>query len=255
MPKLASRRRRFQFRLRMRFQASFVCRRLLSCSARLMLCSLLPTIVAIATESSEKKFVPLFPDDGAPKGWTARQWDDVSKPVDAKWNVNNGILHASQRGNWLMSEKEYGDFELAFEFKLGALGNSGCALRAPLKGDPAFDGMELQMADLRYNTSAKESELTGGIYRAIKPKKQVYRPTEWNKMEIKLVGDRLKATLNGELIQDVNLAEESDQVKRHDGSDAPAVKDRPRRGHLGFQELSRGDDHVQIRNAMIKVLD
>ena len=43
------------------------------------------------------------------------------------------------------------------------------ALRAPLKGDPAFDGMELQVADFRYNTRAKDSELTGGIYRAIAP--------------------------------------------------------------------------------------
>jgi hypothetical protein len=211
-------------------------------------------IVAVAADSNEKRF-ELFPDDGPPKGWTVRQWDDVSKPVAAKWNVSKGVLHASQRGNWLMSDKEYGDFELEFEFKLGELGNSGCALRAPMNGDPAFDGMELQMADLRYNTSAKESELTGGIYRAIKPKKQVYKPTDWNKFEIKLVGDRLKVTLNGELIQDVDLAGETEKVKRHDGSDAPAIKDRPRRGHIGFQELSRGEDHVQIRNAKIKVLD
>ena len=66
---------------------------------------------------------------------------------------------------------------------------------------------------------------------------------------------RLRAWTNGELIQDVNLAEQAEKVKRHDGTDAPAVKDRPRRGHIGFQELSRGDEHVQIRNAKIKVLD
>ena len=66
-----------------------------------------------------------------------------------------------------MSEKEYSDFILEYEFKLGQRGNSGLALRAPMKGDPAFDGMELQMADYRYNTSAKESELTGGLYRAL----------------------------------------------------------------------------------------
>ena len=66
-----------------------------------------------------------------------------------------------------MSDREYTDFKLEFEFKLGPLGNSGVALRAPMKGDPAFDGMELQMADLRYNPKANEAELTGGIYRAI----------------------------------------------------------------------------------------
>jgi hypothetical protein len=60
-----------------------------------------------------------------------------------------------------------------------------------MQGDTAFEAMELQMADLRYNTAAKDSELTGGIYRAIAPRKQVYKPTEWNKYQITLQGTRL----------------------------------------------------------------
>lgn len=151
-----------------------------------------------------------------------------------------------------MSEKEYGDFELEFEFKLGERGNSGLALRAPMAGDPAFDGMELQMADFRYNPEAKPSELTGGIYRAIEPRKQVYRPTEWNHYEVSLRGTHLRARLNGVLIHDLDLAEQNIVVKRHDDSNAPAVKDRPRRGHIGFQELSRDNAHVMIRNAFIR---
>ena len=60
--------------------------------------------------------------------------------------------------------------------------------------------------------------------------------------------------LNGELIHDLDLAEQDQEVKRHDGSIAPKVKDRPRKGHIGFQELSRGEPHVQIRGARIKEL-
>jgi hypothetical protein len=114
--------------------------------------------------------------------------------------------------------------------------------------------MELQMADLRYNTAAKDSELTGGIYRAIAPRKQVYKPTEWNKYQITLQGTKLKVLLNGELIHDLDLAEQDQEVKRHDGSVAPKVKDRPLKGHIGFQELSRGDTNVQIRGARIREL-
>lgn len=200
----------------------------------------------------------LFPKDGVPEGWIVRAWNDVSQPPaqPAAWKVENGVLHGGEpRGNWLMSEKEYGDFIVEFEFKLGETGNSGLALRSPMKGDPAFDGMELQMADLRYNPQAKDSELTGGLYRAVAPTKQLYKPTEWNRYEITLKGARLKVVLNGETIQDINLDEQVQEVKRHDGSLAPPIKDRPRRGHIGFQELSRGGDHVQIRNARIKVLD
>jgi len=213
-------------------------------------------VVALAGESPA--FVPLFPKDGIPEGWVVRRWDDVSKPADAGavWKVEKGVLHGSNpRGTWLMCEKEYGDFVLEFDFWLGETGNSGCAVRSPMRGDPAFDGMELQMADVRYNPQAKDSELTGGLYRAVAPTKQVYRPTEWNRYQITLKGWHLKLVLNGETIQDINLEEQTQTVKRHDGSDAPQIKDRPRRGHIGFQELSRGDTHVQIRNARIQVLD
>jgi Domain of Unknown Function (DUF1080) len=206
---------------------------------------------------AEEGFVPLFPEDGVPKGWIVGKWDDVSKPVPGvQWTVKNGVLRSSkQRGNWLMSEKEYGDFILEFEIKLTEKGNSGVALRAPLKGDPAFDGMELQVADYRYNTSAKDSELTGGIYRAIAPSKQVYKPTEWNKFRIELKGPHLKVTLNDEVIQDVNLDKYDQTVKRHDDSAAPPIKDRPRRGHIGFQHLSGDVGPVQIRGARIKELE
>jgi hypothetical protein len=206
---------------------------------------------------SAAEFVPLFPADGPPKGWVVRAWNDVSQPpsTPAVWLVKDGVLHGGEpRGNWLMSEKEYGDFELEYEFKLGERGNSGLALRAPLKGDPAFDGLELQMADFRYNPEAKDSELTGGIYRAIAPRKQVYKPTEWNRYQVTLKGARLKVILNGELIHDLDLDEQTQEVKRHDGKGAPPVKTRPRRGHLGFQELSRDGAHVQVRHARIKEL-
>jgi hypothetical protein len=209
-------------------------------------------LAAIDTDAGG--FVDLFPNDGAPKGWLVRQWDDVAKPVaDAEWTVKDGVLHSGRkRGTWLMSEKEYGDFALEFEIKLTERGNSGVALRAPLRGDPAFDGMELQIADVRYNPQAKPSELTGAIYRAIAPRKQVYRPTQWNQFHIELEGTRLRATLNGELIQDVDLIQHDRPTKRHDGSDAPPLKDRPRKGHIGFQHLSRNDEPVMIRGTRLR---
>lgn len=221
---------------------------------------LLGAVTSLAAEANpEEGFVPLFPKDGVPEGWLVRLWSDVSKPPanpDTKWVVEDGILHGGEpRGSWLLSQKQYGDFILKYDFKLGATGNSGCALRVPLAGDPAFDGMELQMADYRYNTQAKDSELTGGIYRAIAPRKQVYKPTQWNSYVVTLKGPRLHVVLNGEVIHDLNLDEQDQVVLRHNGQPCPKVKDRPRKGHLGFQELSRGAEHALIRNARIKVLD
>jgi hypothetical protein len=217
---------------------------------------LLAAVVVPFAVAADDGFVPLFPQDGPPKGWVVREWNDLAKPVKgAEWTVKDGVLHSgTRRGTWLVSDKEYGDFVLEFEIKLAELGNSGVALRAPMKGDPAFEGMELQIADFRYNTQAKDFELTGAIYRAVAPTRQVYKPTEWNKFHIELNGPRLKATLNGEQIQDIDLTTLDKPTKRHDGKDAPPVKDRPRKGHIGFQHLSRDSSPVLVRAARIKEL-
>jgi hypothetical protein len=207
---------------------------------------------------ADKGFVALFPDEGVPRGWTPRDWSDVSKPPGDKasvWKVENGVLHGSEpRGTWLVSEKEYGDFILELDFKIGPEGNSGVGFRFPDHGDPAFDGMELQICDERYYTKHGQeygpASLTGSIYNAIPPQMQVYKPTEWNHYEISCQGPRVRVVLNLGVIQDFNLDEQTKKLER-----GTPLKDRPRKGHLGFQELSRGGGHVEIRNARIKVLN
>lgn len=217
--------------------------------------------IAATGNAFAQEFVPLFPEDGATKGWLVRRWDDLKAPADpgVVWKVEQGILHGSEpRGTWLVSEKEYGDFVLEFEWKLGERGNSGLALRAPLFGDPAFDGLELQMVDPRYypaDMKVSPDELTASLYKAVAPKEQMFKPTDWNKYEVTCQGPRLKVVLNGKTVLDVNLDEQTRGTKRHDNTDASPLKDRPRKGHIGFQELSRGGAHVMIRNARIKVLD
>ncbi|HEX8912111.1 MAG TPA: DUF1080 domain-containing protein [Humisphaera sp.] len=201
----------------------------------------------------------MFAEPGAPKGWSARLWSDVAKPAPdgTDWRVDaDGVLHCNgTRGSWLLSDAEFGDFVLSFEFKLPERGNSGVGIRVPAAGDPAFDGIEVQMADERYNGGRDgPDKLTGALYKAAAPTKQVYKPTEWNRYVITAVGPRVRVELNGELVQDLNLDERTAAVERHDGTPAPPLKDRPRRGRIGFQELSRGGGHVMIRNATIAPL-
>src|SRR4051812_47053991 len=75
----------------------------------------------VADGKADEKAAALFPDKGEPKGWSVRAWDDVSKPgpEGAKWTVDkDGVLHGSEpRGTWLVSDKEYGDFVLEFDWK------------------------------------------------------------------------------------------------------------------------------------------
>jgi hypothetical protein len=218
----------------------------------------LAILATLAPAAAADEPAALFTENGVPKGWVVRQWNDVSRPAGdgTAWAVEGGVLRpGKKRGTWFLSEKEYGDFVFAFEIKLTEVGNSGIALRAPLRGDPAFDGMELQFADVRYNKAARENELTGSIYRAAAPAKQVYKPTEWNTVTIELKGSRLKATINGELVQDIDLDKFDKPTLRLDNkTEAPPLKDRPRKGHIGFQHLSRNNEPIEIRKVKVTEL-
>jgi hypothetical protein len=223
-----------------------------------LLLLILTLSLARLSAAADDGFAPLFPKDGPPAGWVIRDWADVGKEAQGKpvWTVKDGVLTGSgDRGCWFLSEKEYGDFTLEYEFRLGPRGNSGLALRTPAKGDPAFDGMEMQMADFRYNTEAKPSELTGGLYRAVAPTEQVYKPEQWNKVRVTLKGSKITVEINGKTIQDTDLSTHTETVLRHDGKPAPAIKDRPKRGRIGFQNLSRDNGLVEIRGARIKTAD
>lgn len=218
------------------------------------------SFAADSRSTAEEGFKPLFSKDGVPEGWSVRDWADVKNPPpqEAIWKVIDGVLHGSEpRGTWLVSEMEYGDFILKFDFKLGDRGNSGCGLRFPGAGDPAFDGLELQMVDPRYFPTDQKplpSELTGAIYRAIEPKEQVFKANDWNSYEVTLKGPTAKVILNGTTVVDTNLHSVVATLKRHNGQDVVPMKERPLKGHIGFQELSRGGAHVEIRNARIKEL-
>ena len=222
-------------------------------SLTVMLCCV--AFVPSASITAEPGFTALFSADGPPRGWMVRHWANVAEqaPEKSEWMIKDGILHGgAQRGTWLVSERAYSDFVLRFEFRLGERGNSGVGLRFPLRGDPAFDGLEVQMVDPRYypaDYAFEPAELTGGIYKALPPRAQVFKPLDWNRYEISCRGSHIRVVLNGMVSHDLDLAGEKRALER-----GGPLADRPRRGHIGFQELSRGGGHVQIRNAEIMEL-
>lgn len=198
---------------------------------------------------------PLFANNSLPDGWSARRWNDVSQPApgNGQWEVIDGVLTgSSERGSWLVSERDYENFLLEFEFKLGPRGNSGVGLRFPPAGDPAFGGLEVQMVDPRYYPEGADvapSQLTGAVYLALEPRNPNYRPEAWNHYRILLEENLLQVVLNGALVIEAEL----DAFTLPLETGAP-LSERPRSGRIGFQELSRGGARVQIRNASITEL-
>ena len=152
-------------------------------------------------------------------------------------------------GGWLMTEKEYGDFEVRLEFKIPEKGNSGVALRSPMEGDPAYVGMEIQILDdpwYRTNLDGlKVSQLTGAIYDVQAPSRDALKPVgEWNSYRITAKGRQITIELNGVQTVDANLDKYKNKFEKHPGLTCET-------GHLGLQSH---DGRVEFRNLYVKPL-
>lgn len=233
-----------------------------------------------ATALADSAPQPLFPQDGPVKqGWVTRNWADISeapKNKDAYWEVRDGVLYGTGRyddgkddswvGSWLLSEREYENFILEVDFKFkngGARGNGGIALRTPLKGDPAYEGIEVQITDERYERSffpdAGKDQLTGALYYVSPAKELKYRQGEWNHYRIEVRGPRIKVWLNDFQVQDADLSKFTQPAKMHGkGTEVLPAKpgaQRPLRGRIGFQDLSDSGEVLMFRNVTIQTLD
>lgn len=196
------------------------------------------------TKAQEEGFVSLF-DGKSLAGWTGAK--DAYKVEEG-----NIVCVQGTAGN-LLTEKEYSDFVIRFEFKLTAGANNGLGVRCPLrdKGNLHLDGTELQILD---NTAEKYKTLQpyqyhGSVYGVQPAKKEFLKPLgEWNSQEVALMGRKIKITLNQETIVECDL----DEVTKNgtlDKADHPGLKRTS--GHIGF--LGHGD-RVDFRNIRIKDL-
>jgi len=193
---------------------------------------------------TEEGFVPLF------DGKTMTGWTGEAKEYFA---VESGCL-VCQKGcsGKLLTQREYGDFVLRFDFKLTPGANNGLAIRAPKEGDAAFAGIELQILD---NSAERYRELKayqfhGSAYGIAPARRGALKPVgEWNSQEVRCQGRRLQVILNCKMILDIDLDNAAPNGKTIDGNDHPGLE--RRQGHLGF--LCHGDP-VQFRNIRIKEL-
>ncbi len=170
------------------------------------------------------------------------------------YTVNNGnILIDPKEGNHgnLYTKQEFSNFIYRFEFQLTPGANNGLGIRAPLEGDAAYVGMELQILD---NEAEKYKDLHpyqyhGSVYGVIPAKRGFLKPTgQWNYEEVIVNGPKIKVILNNEVILDGDI---TDAIKNGtmDHNQHPGLLRTA--GHIGF--LGHGDV-VRFRNIRVKDL-
>ena len=161
------------------------------------------------------------------------------------------VAHPELSHGDLFTKEEYANFEYRFEFQLTPGANNGLGIRAPLEGDAAYVGMELQILD---NEAAKYKDLKpyqyhGSVYGVIPAKRGYLLPTgEWNQEEVVVKGTKIKVTLNGTVILDGDIKEPSLKGTA-DHNDHPGLKRTT--GHIGF--LGHGDV-LRFKNIRVKKL-
>src|SRR5262249_35594320 len=156
------------------------------------------------------------------------------------------LLVTTGGGGWLMTEAEYTDFFLSLEYRIQKGGNSGIALRAPLKGDPAYQGMEIQIIDNASYPRLKPAHETGAIYDAVGPIKRAPKPPgQWNQLSILAKGRTVGVMLNGTVILRVNLDDFRGDAAKHPGL-------LRRGGHIGLQSHT---GRVEFRKIGLRRLD
>ena len=187
-------------------------------------------------------FVSLF-DGKSLAGWTR-----IGGKADA-WAVQDGnLVSLGHGGGWLAAPKDYSDFRLRLEFRLGPESNSGVYLRAPADSSHiSRTGMEIQLLDDGHPKYAtiKDWQKTGAIYHVAAPKPGHLKPTgEWNTMEIKAEGPRVAVKLNGATVVDDRIDAHKELLKEHAGLTRPS-------GRIGLQSHN---GRVEFRGIQIKEL-
>jgi hypothetical protein len=198
----------------------------------------------LSATADEAGFISLF------DGKTLNGWVLIGKKGRG-YVVDKGVLICPHDGGGnLFTEKQYSNFVLRLEFRTEEGGNNGIGIRAPLKGDVAYSGMEIQILDDQapiYRGKLKPAQYHGSIYDVV-PARQGFlkRAGEWNREEITVDGRHITVKLNGTVIVDADLdtVKDPEVLKRHPGLARS-------NGHIGF--LGH-DSRVEFRNIQLKEL-
>lgn len=224
----------------------------------LLILGLIPVSATRMPQDVEKGFTRLFNGTDL-TGWVYGRRGDAENKSGKGYQVENGVLFSTKEdGGNLYTEKEYTNFAFRFEFRLTENANNGIGIRAPLSGDAAYVGMEIQVLDDSGSeyTKLDPGQYHGSIYQVVPAKRGFQKPVgQWNTEEIVARGRHITITLNGTKIVDANLDDVKDEavlakhrdLSKPEGSRGIANT----KGHIGF--LGHGA-RVEFRNIRVREL-
>jgi hypothetical protein len=227
--------------------------------------------VALAACSSEKPSAaaspPMSSDSPAPApaggewrtlfdGRSLDAWRGFRNDrVPAGWQAVDGALTRVGEGGDLITRDEFGDFELALEWKVAEGGNSGIIYRVTEDAAATYEtGPEMQVLDdARHKDGESRLTAAGSAYGLYAAPAGVVKPAgEWNAVRILVRGSHVEHWLNGVKVVEYELGSpdwkakvEASKFKQWPGYGRAA------KGHIALQDHG---DRVAYRDIKIRTL-
>jgi hypothetical protein len=201
-----------------------------------------------AVGAADEAFQTIF-DGQSGKGWMT----NTSQPLP-KANVQPDGLNPHNSGGYIVVyEKPVKDFVLEFDYKISKGCNSGVFIRVGDLKDPVMTGLEIAIDD----TTGTGLHDPGAFYDLVAPRVNAQKPAgQWNHMTITAQGPKVRVTLNGEEVSQIDLDQFTEPGQRPDGSrhkfSNVRIKDLNQKGYFGFQD--HGQD-CWFKSIKLKVMD
>jgi hypothetical protein len=197
-------------------------------------------------------------------GKTTNGWHTYNKSgVGEAWEAQDGTLHLNaaakkqgKAGGDIVTDDEFDNFHLKYEWKIAPNGNSGVIFYS--KEDPKYQAMwhtgpEMQVLDNNGHPDAKIiKHRAGDLYDLITSKEVVKPVGEWNLAEIVANKGKLDFYLNGQHTLSTTMWDDNwyNLIAGSKFKNMPEFG-RIKKGRIGLQDHG---DEVWFRNIVIKRL-
>lgn len=218
------------------------------------------------SKAEEKAGWKLLFDGQSLKGWHGFRKSTLSPD----WKVEDGAitLAATYKADKtrqykdlqsdLVTDGEFGNFELQMEWKISPCGNSGIIYRSVESdkyGATYVTGPEMQVLDDNCHPDAKiEKHRSSDLYDLVTATPRRLKPVgEWNQVRVVLKDDNVQHWLNGEKVVDVKMwtSEWDQMVQKSKWKEHAAYFAKSKKGHIALQDH---DNPVWFRNIKIRAL-
>jgi hypothetical protein len=202
-------------------------------------------LLALSAMAAEGPWISLF------DGKTLDGWTGFRGPVNPVWVVKDGALTVDRKGipgtpglgnSSLRSVREFGDFELEWEWKNEAGGNSGLFYRTTEEEvRPQWTAVEYQLLDGGAHPDGKNGpdRWSGAAYALYPPAPDAVPLAvgQWNRSRVVARGNKVEHFLNGKLACSFEFGSADFQKKVAAGKFAKWTKfGAPKKGYIALQD-------------------